>query len=773
LSSSSTDIKSERTVADHIHETKNERIYIGGIDPTRFSKDAGGAVKVISSRLRSMKEIEVISIDDPLTNGTNGSNMDNGCFLGTPGSKGTYFYATVRIPSSLLSQMELAEGETATKTAKDIIAARYHNRLWKGCRLRIETAKPHFLERLAEERRDKSIQLPSAPSNGSESRKPTNLPRNLRVKRRHAEEAFRIDTKPIRVVVSSYEKRDNADICRLMERNTSKLSQLMPQQQGVGKKTKSKQADDYDPKSAQTLALRAVHVIFDDDSLIEEISTASPDHSVTVMEVLDNKPLIVPTTASDDNQSDASSVGIPEQKDTPQSILNNAHGGGGGGKYIWSSSDDDSSDDDEVEDDSPFSVVEDIDKSPSLAAFHNKLNPLDEFSSSLVFDKGKNDENDDSDTMEEIKQEKNDENYGGEPEQDCNIVDDIQNNLSIFSKLFPSRDGKKVTLDCSGNNNSYTNDDKLEIAVLDNTINKKAPEGMIMMQRYDPTNAISSEKYEVRQTDITKNGDDKINTDAAKDAQTDDLSVEKNGSENSSDKCSSDKSESTEECDINSTTRNDERKEKSVSKQNYIVATEKISGQLYEQQKLETIFKDHMTGPSSETKFDFNFAQAQPSNVKDKANDTSSSTDAGGGGGTFSFSFNLGNDDSKSERPQPTLPEATLPRDVTADVSKVDYDKETPKNGTESSTTATNHSNTSSSSYIVRQRGRAFAQSDLDEWENLFFSLNEGCHPDAVQRQVNAEEEKEKWHQERRALTLDWKWKRSKALAHRNKKRKY
>ena len=58
----------------------------------------------------------------------------------------------------------------------------------------------------------------------------------------------------------------------LMEWYTSKVFKLMPQQEEVDKKTKLKQVSGADAKSAQTLAVRAVHVIFDNNSSTEEIS---------------------------------------------------------------------------------------------------------------------------------------------------------------------------------------------------------------------------------------------------------------------------------------------------------------------------------------------------------------------------------------------------------------------------------------------------------------------------------------------------------------------
>lgn len=65
----------------------------------------------------------------------------------------------------------------------------------------------------------------------------------------------------------------------------------------------------------------------------------------------------------------------------------------------------------------------------------------------------------------------------------------------------------------------------------------------------------------------------------------------------------------------------------------------------------------------------------------------------------------------------------------------------------------------------------AFPESDLDKYENMFFSLNEGPQ---ILKDLDAmkqnEENQEKWQKERLVLTADWKRKQKSASSRKPKK---
>ena len=108
-----------------------ERIYIGGLDPPRLSGND------ILRRLKSLNQIEVESSVI-----CNRKDTDD---------NKPFFHIT-------------AVSKHDSDSALSIIAKQYHNVKWKGCKLVVEAAKPHFLDRLEEERRKKATEARVKPT---------------------------------------------------------------------------------------------------------------------------------------------------------------------------------------------------------------------------------------------------------------------------------------------------------------------------------------------------------------------------------------------------------------------------------------------------------------------------------------------------------------------------------------------------------------------------------------------------------------------------------
>ena len=81
----------------------------------------------------------------------------------------------------------------ATTTAVQVVAAQYNNVRWKGCKLKVEPAKPHILQVFALERQQQQQQQVLQPQTVLT---PSILPRHLRIRRRRGEEITKVDTKP-------------------------------------------------------------------------------------------------------------------------------------------------------------------------------------------------------------------------------------------------------------------------------------------------------------------------------------------------------------------------------------------------------------------------------------------------------------------------------------------------------------------------------------------------------------------------------------------------
>ena len=145
-----------------------ERLYIGGLDPPRLT------VQDVLDRL-----LPVVQNQVELHNITERSSY-------------CHFDA-----------ISLKEDRTALET----ISKLYNGVIWKGCKIRVQAAKPHFLERLAREIQDRQKQQQQqfcvedkAEEQSSAKKTSTGtIPRHLKVRKGYGQVSFRVDTKPCRV----------------------------------------------------------------------------------------------------------------------------------------------------------------------------------------------------------------------------------------------------------------------------------------------------------------------------------------------------------------------------------------------------------------------------------------------------------------------------------------------------------------------------------------------------------------------------------------------
>ena len=198
-----------------------QRIYIGGIQPPTLT------VEMVQKRLESTlsNQIDFLSFD--IQKSTNAWGED----------AQTFFFATVQsrpvVSSSSSSQDNAADDALLLPPPIDVITKQYNNVKWKGCTLRIQKAKLHLLQRLeierkeAEQARLKKIEgeallkeqeaelkfqltkqtntntntntTPTSTSTSTPVPVPVNkTKRHLRIKKRFGEEAYIVDTKPVK-----------------------------------------------------------------------------------------------------------------------------------------------------------------------------------------------------------------------------------------------------------------------------------------------------------------------------------------------------------------------------------------------------------------------------------------------------------------------------------------------------------------------------------------------------------------------------------------------
>jgi hypothetical protein len=672
-------------------EVKSERIYIGGLEPPQLRPSD------VQKRLKSLDGIEIISvaIDD---------------------SK-TFYHITAR---------PLKNDDV---TALAIVSKNYNNVKWKGCKLSVKGARPHFLDKLRKEYADRqpAAVVVAAETKQTEPKEEEKVvPRRLRIRQKYGEEAHRVDTKPC-------ETTDWTSFTKIV----SKMRQR--------RERKSKGT-----KEDKTVSFynRAVHMSFNDDGTAEAPPPLVHDNKGEASEIkFDSK--AEKAAASSDESDDSDSDDSDKEE---ENLLKSKH-------YDWSSDEGDSDEEadaapskadkvvvadidvvapkekvvvaDKAEDDEKSQPEETPSNEPSKKTFPNndesngyewssdedgseeeivfrtvkaEQEPVSEFASAINFDEDDEDESDDEDVFPGIAVE-----LDG-PTED--LEKDVATNLDVLSQLFP--------------------DLKQNVPKQIDPAEGVKPKWAATptMQRYDPTKE-SAQQFEIKKDSADEESD------------------------SSSSASSSDDSD------------DDEKPE-----------PKPIEESVYHEAKLEEVFRNARdTGEAGGFQVSSMFGE-QPDELKEKeklAKPEEAPT------GAFSFNFELASapaaaeekasDDSKFSYgfdvvdPADAITKTDEPEKEKEDEVMATTVDEPPQPKPEPEDTAP-----------VRPRRRGFLPPSevVDEFYNKFFELNDGIaiqeNPDGFR---NNEEVKAAWKEERYTLTQDWKRKRKYAQSRLQKKYKF
>jgi hypothetical protein len=396
--------------------TTTERIYIGGLHPQRLTLDE------VLTRFPAEIVVERPS-----------KNVDP-----------RYAHLTVTATTATAAT---AAAATTPKTPLSTLQSLFHNVKWKGCKLIVQAAKPHFLTRLSAERQtwqgqggDTAKDNPSNPSTETTPPGPTittinsSGPRRFyRIRQQHGKPAWKVDTQP-------YQVQQAADFGKLVHHVRNKRSKLK--------------------------AGRAVHLRFL-TAEEEELATRQAG------------PLL---RAPDDDSSASSSSSIPVaaggyawssdddsvrgvEKDATSRAAVDATKGVGGTTYAWSEDEDHSIHE--------ARLRRNAERPPRTVQHDDLL--LDEFAAGS--------EEEDNAAMSEVDESRQ---VGEAPETAVDLEADQAANLKILQQLFPDMAPPKAAkMNDKASNASYN------------------PSGQML--RYDPTQASS---WRLEQTVAETSSDD-------------------------------------------------------------------------------------------------------------------------------------------------------------------------------------------------------------------------------------------------------------------------
>ncbi|GAX18923.1 hypothetical protein FisN_8Hh141 [Fistulifera solaris] len=569
-----------------------ERIYVGGVDPPRLT------VEEVMHRMAADVKDKV--------------ELQDMCLS----SIYCHFNA-----------ISLQPGVSALETIRKL----YNNVKWKGCKLKVEAAKPHYLDRLAKERAER---LAFTAEEETELPEPVPIPRHLKIRRGYGEESWKVDTKP----------------CEVSDWSTFRKMRTRL----IGKQAKTREKKN---KTVNSSAWnRAVLLRFKetDDSFSRPLShPASLDVSESDEE----------NEVSDTDSSSTSSNSSSKENNVRESKSN--------GGYVWSDSSDDENDVGEKE--NPARQIE--------KRLHGRTKAQLEATSS-------------EEESLSLKDEIHDDTSSVEEEQEKISADDVQSNLNILAQIFPDLEGKKP--------HSKVGQSETAIAKGSSDTRKGWTE-MGQMVRFDPTQ-LSSEKFIVEPS--------------VSGSATEDEEVEMKRDDDSREESVSSEEEAETDMNIGDMTGDVD-----------------ASGMIYEQDKLEQVFKANREQESRELESILAGAPAQQS--------------------TFSFSFQV-------QESKPTVAQTIVDLPVAR----------TEKKAPESILADPMQRETEEPKQKRRRRGVAFPDKDLDAYVNFFYSQGDGsrirsqgiaAYREDPQVQVD-------WASQRRILTLDWRRKHKYAVAQKRKR---
>lgn len=665
---------------NHPKHIQFQRIYIGGIDSSR-----GLAVSEVWQRL----EAKLANPGD-----------------GVPKLQWSDLYC-----GSCCLQVTVTSDHIDQSPLK-IVKSSFHNVMWKGCKLVVDEARPHFLQRLQDERNirqsKESLEISDMesgrPQTAASLTEPQHLARYWKVRRGYCGEPVRhVDTQSCDV--TSWSMFDRIRQRHKKQQEKDRLRRIELLKSGTNMTVKEAQKRAYYNRSIRLkftdeLDINTSSCLVDNELIADDVT--STDQSI------DN--------SDDDNTSKSIEASSTVQKES--------------GKYVWSDDDSSIDENDELKA-QPVSNVDDIESNAIMSSLqegvvnrstyiwsddenssdsgtindltkrqYNNPYDLDEFESALdlATDEGMN---------EKETSAIDDKNYANE----YDLTMDVKRNLAILSQLFPET--SKVH-------------QKLE-RVIDEHEKKppfSAPHAASgwgasgQMLRFDPSRPQS--------TSFLLN-DDISNIDCNTESTID------NTNPTSSNNIPDQSSDNENELTIQNTT----------NEASEVTATKGV----YEQKKLEQVFKDAREGIPI------------------------ISSDRSDGGTSFAFGFEVEGDEIQNEASSSTFTFNFGIHETTG--SHISFDAENlNETGGDGSTT---HNVESSAGNRPRFRAFEFPNEDIlnEMVHNFYYKINDG---ERIIRNVdewrNDPSVKEKWLKDRLALTQDWKRKRKFALSKKQKRSK-
>lgn len=672
----------EKDASARQDDEKIERIYIGGMDPDRLT------IQEVLDRIPT-DAIRIESISHPDVNP---------------------FYC--HVSAVLKKESSSSSSSSSSPTcALEVVQKLLGNVKWKGCKLQVQAARPHFLERLEAERRAVQEQAKSSTTlNATTDTSNSNNRRYYRVRQSYGKPAWLVDTKPYEVedakifgkMVQHVRRRHDVVHKNQNEGNHEKLSSKKPyravhwrfdstgtieaksKKDVVGEDSSSLASLEYSSSSSSTKSSESngapqEHYVWSDDESTSEESSASDSVSASNLPqktTADEKQSPAHESGSGSSSEEDESGSLPKSKD----LL-----GGANDKtsntYAWSDDDDDSSasDDDSTE-------------RRRSRPFAPNDNSYDEFAAAI-----------DNEENEEAGKAFKSDNQEETQSNNINMEDDEARNLKILAALYPD------TMDKPSSANKVSTADKVQ--------DGWNASGQIMM-RYDPTKESSKDLEQTTVEDVAKDDSSEDGSHSSQSKETED-----------------DQAESEDEMKV------DEEKEASRK-------SKEESSNIYRQGDLETVFRQARESQAKRAPvviekesdsvpkdggFSFGFVVEEQPQVSNESTTT------------FSFGFDVSNNQAETEE-TPAIPEPEEEHD------EEDAEKTRRK-----------------------RRLLNSSYDDLDVYVNAyFFELNEGkrlAQDLNGFRQDPAVQED--WERERQRLTSDWKGKRKYAVARKQKQRHY
>ena len=732
-----------------------ERIHIGGLNPARLTGSE------VAKRLESMEGLEIASID-------------------ALNDAKPFFYVN-------------ASSQKEGTSALDLIVKQYHNVRWKGCKILVQSAKPHFLERLVDERnqraqRDKELtELIDTYHNKTNKshfsqvvRK--KLPRHMRIRQMYGTEAYHVDTKPCQV--ENWSGFTNA-LLKMRSRRTKNADEeenmhkvfmnravhmrfahdKLPEQTNEVNESDSDESSERDQHvvTGKALVNESSYIWSDSD---EEEITKKPvsrahtiDTSVFALALKENEPETyvpvhqepaeetIPSLQS--NHIDTSTFGLTmQERETPATIDDNQsaqvdirsqgeHDPEDGQQEKVSDSKDDT--DEEKSEQDVLAIQSNI--------HEHSTQPRKGFQWSSEL------EDDDLKEERPLQRIRNEVSaveefsaaidFGGSND-DRSHSDDYDSGPEPFlAARTPTLNLDEDVKSNLGVLSQLFPDMKVTLKFVDNSTGNASTDTFPLfeslgMQRYDPTKE-SSQIFEVNSDELKL--DDTFQE--REPQEVDDEAPDENDG-TSSDSSTRDDDESDGKCDGNS------NKESNVDSEKSLLA---VGVDVYEEKKLEHIFR-----VAREEGGNFQMSSLFQSKVIESKEKKASAV----GGGTFSFGFDLAR--TMEDLPkQESLPfSCGLRTETTTNELKVDSKIE-PTTGL--SIDPENR---------IQRRGFHFPAETLNTYVDKFFQMNEGLYIAENPNGFRQDEEiKQRWKEERYTLTLDWKRKKKYAQSKIHKKMKF